>query len=155
MLIAITLSLFFYSLGRHAECQWDACRSKRRSWHLHSRCLKMLVKVIMGSSTFGLYRGWTARLLMHFNFQPDWSSHGVSRFCANDTQSLGVTKTAFHGALQINVVWLMGYFPECVSFSVHTPNTYCADWQAVWGLLIQICSAESVQKVFQPPDWKD
>ncbi len=46
-------------------------------------------------------------------------------------------------------------FPECIWVRVHMLNTHCADWQAVPALLIQICSAEAVQKVSQLPDWKD
>lgn len=52
----------------------------------------------------------------------------------NGTQSLS-NKTAFHGALQINWVWLIGCFFS-LSLSprmhfIHSFHTYRADWQAV------------------------
>lgn len=75
-------------------------------------------------------------------------------FSQNGIQSQS-NKSAFHGALQINVVWLIGYLLKCVSVSVRMLNTHCADWQAAPALQIQICSAEAVQKVSQLPDWKD
>lgn len=103
------LSLFFYSLCRHAECQWGGCRSKRQCWHLHSQHLKILVKPIMDFSSFSSYHRWTDA----FQFQTWLKLPQCSHFFANGIQSQS-NKTAFHGALQINVVWLIGYFLDSV-----------------------------------------
>lgn len=106
--ISIMLSLFFFSLCRHAKCQWYVCRSKRDSWHRHGEHFKIRVNKIMDFSLFCLYHRLTVRLLMHFNSTLK-CVHIFSHFSANGIQSQSTT-IAFHGALQINVVWLIGYF---------------------------------------------
>lgn len=133
MLIAITLSLISYSLCRHAECQWDVCRSKRQSWHLHCRCMKTLVEVIMGFfPPVRFAPQMNCETLHAFQFSDTTEAPTVPRILVqNGTQSLS-NKTAFHGALQINWVWLIGcffLFPRM--HPIHLFHTYSADWQAV------------------------
>lgn len=74
---------------------------------------KTLVKRIMDFSPFCLYHRWTVILLMHFNFKHELKFPQCflfyERVCKWHAVSV-CNKTAFHGALQINVVWLIGYF---------------------------------------------
>lgn len=140
MLIAIMLSLISYSLCRHAECQWDVYRSKRQSWHLHCRCLKTLVEVIMvffPPVPFALQMN--CETLHAFQFSDTTEAPMVPRILVqNGTQSPS-NKTAFHGALQINWVWLIGCFfplPECISFIHFTLTALTGRRSGV--LLIQI-----------------
>lgn len=121
---------------------FTVCRTMRQSWCLH---VKIFGKQISLYSVFFAEELWDSWC----NFKHDWRSPLFS-FCANSIQSQ-INQTTCHGALQINVVWLT----VNVWVGVHMLNSHSADWQAVPALLIQICSAEAVQKVSQLPDWKD
>lgn len=131
MLIAITLSLISYSLCRHAACQWDVCRSKRQSWHLHCRCMKTLVEVIMGFFPPVRFAPQMSRETLHaFQFSDTTEAPTVPRILVqNGTQSLS-NKTAFHGALQINWVWLIGCFFSLFQNAFHSFISHLPRWLA-------------------------
>lgn len=132
ILIAIMLSLFSCSLCRHAECQWDVCRSKTQSWHLHCRCMKTLMEVIMVffSPPVRFAPQMNCETLHAFQFSDTTDAPTAPRILVqNGTQSVS-NKTAFHGALQINWVWLIGCFFSLSQNGFHSFISHLVRWLA-------------------------